>query len=296
MCSSVARQAYWEILGLDTPPKDRRTVKLAYSKQLKLTRPEEDPDGFMRLRDAHDMALRLIAREAAMTLPEPEQNPEPSLTYEDMIDPPEPPTETAYSTGRSASLDAPPQTKTTPEVQSSTAYAIGESPHLDAPVQDTRPKRAPEPPNLHDDIMAILGEPKKRNDRESWNLLFRKARQMDIDDYVDFEALLLHLILKLHGYYDPHNSNFDQPEKLPKHFSPSTTASLFKTMNWDQVGRFNSQQSHEIEWLGRRMGVNKPAYYNQAPNTYVKTKDRSWVWIVLVIAVIGFNILRALAA
>jgi len=61
-------QQYFEVLGLDAPPTDRKAVKRAYSKMLKITRPEDDPEGFMRLRDAHDYALDIVkwkAEEAA---------------------------------------------------------------------------------------------------------------------------------------------------------------------------------------------------------------------------------------
>jgi len=39
----MAQLSYFEVLGLDGPPQDRKTVKRAYSKQLKATRPEDDP-------------------------------------------------------------------------------------------------------------------------------------------------------------------------------------------------------------------------------------------------------------
>ena len=80
------RQEYFKILGLDEPPTDRKTVKRAYSKMLKLTRPEDDPEGFMRLRDAHDQALNILkwraeereweTKQAKSDLTPPEQTPE----------------------------------------------------------------------------------------------------------------------------------------------------------------------------------------------------------------------------
>ena len=61
----AAYLAYYEILGLEAPPTDRKAVKRAYSKKLKVTRPDDDPDGFMRLRDAYDRALDILARQEA---------------------------------------------------------------------------------------------------------------------------------------------------------------------------------------------------------------------------------------
>lgn len=42
----------WEILGLPGPTGDRKEIKRAYAAKLKVTRPEEDPEGFMALREA----------------------------------------------------------------------------------------------------------------------------------------------------------------------------------------------------------------------------------------------------
>jgi len=64
-----------------------------------------------------------------------------------------------------------------------------------------------------------LDDPHHYNDREKWNILFRKARQLDIDDYVDFEHLLLERILHFHGYYYDNNPLFNTPEKMVQKLS-----------------------------------------------------------------------------
>lgn len=56
----------WQILGMAAPTPDERDIKRAYAKLLKNTRPEEDPDGFCRLREAYETALY-----AAQNLPLP---------------------------------------------------------------------------------------------------------------------------------------------------------------------------------------------------------------------------------
>lgn len=45
----------WSILGIE-PTSDKRTIKLAYAKQLKITRPDQDAAGFTRLHDAYQEA------------------------------------------------------------------------------------------------------------------------------------------------------------------------------------------------------------------------------------------------
>ena len=48
----------WEVLGIDPTP-DEREIKRAYAKQLKQTRPDEDKEGFLRLRAAYERALEI---------------------------------------------------------------------------------------------------------------------------------------------------------------------------------------------------------------------------------------------
>jgi len=56
---------YYKVLGLDGPPNDLKTVKKAYAKALRSTRPDDDPNGFMKLREAYNFAKQDIAyREA----------------------------------------------------------------------------------------------------------------------------------------------------------------------------------------------------------------------------------------
>lgn len=49
----------WKILGIKAG-SDRDTIRRAYAKKLKGVNPEDDPDGFMRLRRAHDEALQQL--------------------------------------------------------------------------------------------------------------------------------------------------------------------------------------------------------------------------------------------
>lgn len=62
---------YWTVLGLDAA-SDERTVKRAYARQLKTTRPDDDADAFQRLRAAYEYALGELRHRAAMPAQEPD--------------------------------------------------------------------------------------------------------------------------------------------------------------------------------------------------------------------------------
>ena len=47
----------WNVLGL-TPDADSRAIKRQYAALLKKTRPDDDPEGFQRLREAYEVALQ----------------------------------------------------------------------------------------------------------------------------------------------------------------------------------------------------------------------------------------------
>jgi len=56
----------WDILCIE-PGVDRKSIKLAYSKLLKKTKPDDDPEGFVKLHDAYKQALAISKRTASRT-------------------------------------------------------------------------------------------------------------------------------------------------------------------------------------------------------------------------------------
>jgi hypothetical protein len=54
----------WDILGI-APTPDEATIRRAYAAVLKRVRPDEDPEGFRKLRGAYEAAMHGAARQAA---------------------------------------------------------------------------------------------------------------------------------------------------------------------------------------------------------------------------------------
>ncbi|MFD3246564.1 hypothetical protein [Rahnella aquatilis] len=51
----MSSQGIWSVLGIE-PTQDLSVIKRAYARQLKNTRPDQDPEGYQRLREAFDAA------------------------------------------------------------------------------------------------------------------------------------------------------------------------------------------------------------------------------------------------
>jgi len=50
---------FWDILEIN-PTDNASIVKKAYAKKLKLYHPEDDPEGYQKLREAYDSALKYV--------------------------------------------------------------------------------------------------------------------------------------------------------------------------------------------------------------------------------------------
>lgn len=57
----MEKEVVYQILGI-RKPKDEREIKAAYMQRLRGTNPEDDPEGFRRLREAYEQALELLRR------------------------------------------------------------------------------------------------------------------------------------------------------------------------------------------------------------------------------------------
>ena len=63
-------EGFWSILGLE-PTKEVSAIRRAYAQQSRTCHPEEDPEGFLRLREAYQATLAYAENDApAFEFPE----------------------------------------------------------------------------------------------------------------------------------------------------------------------------------------------------------------------------------
>lgn len=286
---------YWTVLGLEEPPKDRKSLKRAYAKKLKVTRPEDDPEGFMLLRDAHDVGLREIAYQQSLetevefdTEPEaaPSQPESPDAEVEnkniELLDF----VEVTSDLTRNESEELPANRPAPVPVESDLDDVYDSDVHYD----DNAEFEAPKFP-LEDNLVTLLDDNRLRYERDSWAEIFRQANALDIDDFSDFENGLLHLLLQKSGYYDnPYSDNVGQPIT-----SQSIAASIFATLKWDEALMSHSYKSEGIAWLKQRLV--KPSYKpTDEDGVHVPdTPNNFWtanLWWVVGLAILGIQLVR----
>ena len=62
---------HWSILGLEEPTQDVSSIRRAYAVKTRECHPEEDPEGFLRLREAYQAALAYAERGVCSPPPAP---------------------------------------------------------------------------------------------------------------------------------------------------------------------------------------------------------------------------------
>jgi len=285
-------QPYWTVLGLEEAPKDRRTLKKAYAKKLRETRPDDDPEGFMRLRDAHDQGLADIAYHQSQSEPEVVDEPINEDTVKrDFTD-----VENEDSLNSAVEIQIEPTEEDTAEPNSlpvEISSSLDESDfgeHGYDEEEEYHPRKFP----LEDELIALLDNETKRYERNSWAALFKQAHQLDIDDFSDFENGLLNALLARSGYYNYYQ---DEDDKSFAVTSQSIAASIFATLKWDETQLSGSEKAHQISWL--RDKLVKPKYaVTQDDGIYVpETPSNFWtqnIWWIIVVSILVLQFGRGL--
>lgn len=291
----------WNILGLDGPTSDERAIKKAYAKALKSTRPDDDPAGFMALRDAFEQAKfhAQYTREDALyqnhqdndiirdfealeTAPSPQPveftAPDPIHTEPQFPDPELRPAQTEFAP------------------QAAYSEATGAAIPSDA---DPAP-----PPNealaLLDDINALLNDPKRRSDSKLWTAVLSRRKDLNIDDYTDFDHTFREGLLGFFGAFETDKDRYNRNQS-PRIISPFVGTAIFTEMGWHDTDRMPHHIKEQVDWLWHDLDVMN---VHKRPKTEVGVTPKRFVdeqtavnpWTVFWILFALIGLARALQA
>ncbi|MCM5558061.1 hypothetical protein [Pleomorphomonas sp. JP5] len=159
-----SRSKCWSILGIE-PTDDERAILRAYAKSLKACRPDDDPEGFQRLVEAREEAMRLSARLAADPVEDSEDTQQPLGADE----------EDAQADNRATESSDPVLFESDPL----DAVSIG---GIEADEEVSEPTLLERAIEMLDSLLpdrAPLEGP--RADNEGWRALFAFASELDLD-------------------------------------------------------------------------------------------------------------------
>ncbi len=230
----------WKTLGLDGPPEDMKALKRAYAKKLKVTRPEEDPEGFMALRDAFNHGQYLV-RSAQQALQD-----DSAPLSETAAPLPEPPAASEDGIGRAA----PPE-----KAPDETIFLSDLLPEPSEPEPEI-PERSPAA-QLVDAVHVMMGHPFKRSEKESWAQIFDDPRVEPMDDWVEFDHRLRDYFLQIFGAYDGNESDNNRNRK-PKLISTRIGTYIFDRMDWHDYTSAHPGIAQELAWLKDDLDVIAP--------------------------------------
>lgn len=264
----------WEILGLDEPTDNLKHIKKAYARKLKLTRPDDDPEGFMALREALNMAqghaLYLqhthddevfdeIQNEpqACEPLEVPDSNPDRTDEYEHTED-------------------------AVPNLTDLNSIDVV----LPSPVEPPDTQSPTHVEEVMEDVHSLMRDPFGRADKTRWTALFDDPRLEAIDDANDFEDAFLYYLLDNFGYLDgdstKHNSN-----RKPKPIASQIATHIFNEMGWRDTLARPLYIQDQLEWLRRDLDVinrpRDPMVYMQSSPTQIEQSDNHSKWIPIII-------------
>lgn len=252
----------WDILGLDGQPANLKDLKKAYAKKLRVTRPEDDPAGFMELRDAFEHAKQFLKTAPKDLFYGADDyrgftNPSPISTKANFKSSDE---DTDFESRETSELDEPPIIK----------EPLDEPQHNEAEPSELE--------KLLKDIRTILRDREKREFLSSWEEVFARANTLSFDDYDVFERDLIENLLELFGYY----TNPDAPFSRELYAIPIRF--ITNQMGWDKGYFGSSNLIDRVTWL-REYGK-RPSREASAPKHSEESSFPIWAIIVVFLAVI----------
>ena len=235
---------YYEILGLDDHPADLKAAKRAYAKKLRETRPDDDPEGFMKLRQALDTAKNEIAwREH-----DEAQNNEPTIMskIENVV--------------LETQADEPSPVKSSPEdiLPLSTDPLSEPDPIPEPVIEDIEPTGDQ---RLMSRFSKAFNDPFLKNDKAHWSRLLDEKAELSIDEHLDFEERFRGALVNAYNQWIE-----DKKEKpdTRRPLSAPIENLIFDKMDWRFLQETDTYKTNDINWLKGQFDL----FNREAPRTY----------------------------
>ena len=242
----------WKTLGLDGPTKDLKAIKRAYAAKLKVTRPEEDPEGFMALRDALDAAKRYAGRQHPGTI---DAQPTPPVT----------------TTAPARDTENRP-----PTVISQASEDIPGGIANDGPTAD----------HIMASVETVLKTPSEIHDAQAWLKALKDTAGLDIDEYDRLEYRLTDRLLVLYDYDNRMFAPKKRFAKKQRHIKPEAMKAIYRHMGWNKEIQRPERLQEPLTWLIYESGILKrPKDENIVIDTWQRDAVRTG-WRVAVIIVL----------
>lgn len=271
-------QTYFEVLGLTDHPEDLRSLKKAYAAKLKITHPEDDPTGFMELRDAYEIGKQYLEYRIQSEVDEIESDFEPKTddtqNYEnDYID------------------------VSQLHIDSSKHYFVDvgsndEANHTQDNVVQTQDKI------LLSKFKKLIDTPDKSNLRTEWIALFEQRTDLSIDEYLDFENGFSALLARK---YDNWRRQKQVDTYLPRPLSSEIETLIFNRMGWGDSTQADDGYETDIQVLNDIITTSQSPFETQSINyqnfenrriidtSKKDSKSSFWTVFMILFVVIGIG-------
>lgn len=275
----------WDTLGLAKPTSDIKSVKRAYAARLKLTRPEDDPAGFMALREARDRAIEYCQYAEDDY---PSKNLEQQTLY----------LNTSRPIINVSNKEEGPRTHT--RLYSEERLPPTEQ-FEDLIFDDDGavPLPAPSTHIVDDTIIAIdklLKDPFRRQNPDHWLNLLENEDLNSIDNFIEFEDRFLNFLIRSFGHI-PKNKKARNRNRYPRIITPPIGKLIFDNMNWP-YGRISSDISENLfEQLSHDFNINvrMPTPWDRENGRIMTLFERAenvfqtWLFAIVLLALMGLS-------
>ena len=266
------------ILGLTEMPEDRRALRKAYAKTLRTIRADEDPEGFMRLRDAMVHIEFLLEHNIKISDGNEQDETHNAIAVESL---------------QIESLDDAPS--------SFSPHIFESAPPVSAHADSLAATRLEPLPiyGVIEDAIAVTQDPWKRNNLDVWKDIFERADLEDIDNFAEFENAMRQIFVQL--AWDAENG--EETAKQWKVVDLNVAKHIFVGLQWNLGDVGNAHIAEQVDYIRRyfklitkskRRGSHHNIQTSSHPPVETESKwNPDYVWII-----VGFvcviNVLRLL--